>query len=346
MKSFDKQIVFYSGLEGYAFFRIPVLTVSSDNRLLAFCEGRRHSRSDSGSIDIVLRSSSDGGKSWSPLCVVVKGGDNTCGNPCPLIDPQSGRICLVFTSNRGIDRERDIMAGKAPPRRVHRTFSADGGVSWSEPEDINASARRENWTWYATGPCHGLRLAGGRYIVPCNHGILGEEKTRSHIIYSDDGGEHWLIGAECVPGTNEASAAETSRGLYLNMRNTFRQHKRAAAFSRDGGETLEECFLVPDLPDPYCQGSVLSAGEHLFFTNAASKTRRKNLTLRSSADGGLTWNRGFQVCGQMSAYSDIAVSGGNIYVLYEGQTREKYDTIRLASISINDYFKRVSQKTE
>ncbi|OQA65098.1 MAG: Sialidase precursor [Firmicutes bacterium ADurb.Bin262] len=333
-------------MEGYAFFRIPVLTVAAGGRLLAFCEGRRHSRSDSGSIDIVLRSSADGGKSWSPMRVAVKGGENTCGNPCPLIEPQSGRICLIFTSNRGCDCERDIMSGKAPPRKVYRTFSENEGISWTDPDDISMQVRRDDWTWYATGPCHGLRLSNGRYIVPCNHGVLGQEKTRSHIIYSDDNGENWSIGAECVPGTNEAAAAETSRGIYLNMRNTFRQRKRAAAYSVDAGESLRECFLAPELPDPYCQGSVLSAGRHLFFTNAASKTRRKNLTLRYSADAGLTWNRGLKVCGAMSAYSDIAVGGGLIHVLYESRVKEKYDTIWLASISMNDYFNRVSQNTE
>ena len=333
-------------MEGYAFFRIPVLAVSAAGRLLAFCEGRKYSRSDSGSIDIVLRSSGDGGLSWSALSVAAEGGGNTCGNPCPIVDAITGRICLVFTANLGSDRETEIMAGKAPPRKVYRSFSADEGASWTEPEDISASARRANWTWYATGPCHGLRLSNGGYIIPCNHGVLGEEKTRSHIIYSDDEGINWQIGAECVPGTNEATAAETDRGLYLNMRNTFRQHKRVAAFSANAGETLEECFLASELPDPYCQGSVLSAGEHLFFTNAASKACRKNLTLRSSGDGGLTWNRGLKICGKMSAYSDLAFNGGKIYVLYEGKTTEKYDTIFLASISAEDYFKRVEQQID
>ena len=47
--------VFISGEEGYHTFRIPALYVTPEGTLLAFCEGRRNSRSDSGDIDLVLK---------------------------------------------------------------------------------------------------------------------------------------------------------------------------------------------------------------------------------------------------------------------------------------------------
>jgi len=150
MKKFNKSIVFQEGTEGYASFRIPVLLIAGNDDILAFAEGRRASRSDTGVIDIVLRTSTDKGKTWSALRVVVSDNENTNGNPCPILDPDTGDICLVYTTNLGKDKEAEIQAGNAAPRRAHRCFSRDNGLTWTVPEDISAQARLDNWTWYAT----------------------------------------------------------------------------------------------------------------------------------------------------------------------------------------------------
>ena len=83
---------------------------SNKGTLLAFCEGRKSGRGDSGNIDLLLRRSGDGGKTWSPQQVVWDDGPNTCGNPCPVVDRQSGVIWLLLTWNRGDDSESQIMA--------------------------------------------------------------------------------------------------------------------------------------------------------------------------------------------------------------------------------------------
>src|SRR5262249_50094408 len=77
--------VFVSGQAGYHPYRIPSLLISAKGTLLAFCEGRKTSRSDTGDIDLVLRRSFDGGKTWQPTQIVWDDGDNTCGNPCPVV---------------------------------------------------------------------------------------------------------------------------------------------------------------------------------------------------------------------------------------------------------------------
>lgn len=341
MRYFNKSVVFKAGTEGYAFYRIPVLLIASSGDILAFAEGRRASRSDTGVIDIVLRTSTDCGKTWSPLRVVISDNENTNGNPCPILDPDTGDICLVYTTNLGAERESDNLTGIAQPRRVHRCFSRDNGLTWTEPADISVQARKDNWTWYATGPCHGICTKAGRYIVPCNHGEIenGESKgTRSHLIYSDDKGENWHIGAMSELGTNEATVAETPAGLYLNMRNYFPQKKRVYATGKDGGITLDTCQIAKQLNDPRCQGSVYGYEGGLFFCNANSKHLRKNLTLRHSADSGATWNKGLVVAREAGAYSDIAKNGDTVFVLYEGAREKLYDTIILAGIRLEDYF--------
>lgn len=84
--------VFVSGTEGVHTFRIPSILATSKGTLLAFAEARRRGRGDSGDIDLVVRRSSDGGATWSPLQVVWDDGSNTCGNPCAVQDRATGTI--------------------------------------------------------------------------------------------------------------------------------------------------------------------------------------------------------------------------------------------------------------
>ena len=57
--------VFTAGQDGYHTYRIPAIVVTTNGTVLAFCEGRKNGRGDSGDIDTLLRRSTDGGKTWS-----------------------------------------------------------------------------------------------------------------------------------------------------------------------------------------------------------------------------------------------------------------------------------------
>ena len=39
---------------------------------------------------------------------------------------------------------------------------------------LAAQTKDPSWTWYATGPGHGIQLASGRLVVPCDH-IVGRD---------------------------------------------------------------------------------------------------------------------------------------------------------------------------
>src|SRR5437773_4820051 len=91
--------IFAAGRDGYHTYRIPSLIVTKEGTLLAFCEGRKNGRGDAGDIDLLLRRSADGGKTWTKTQVVWDDADNTCGNPCPIIDRKTGVISLLLTHN-------------------------------------------------------------------------------------------------------------------------------------------------------------------------------------------------------------------------------------------------------
>jgi len=101
--------VFVSGRDGYHTYRIPSLLTTKKGTLLAFCEGRKSGRSDSGDIDLLVKHSRDMGKTWSTQQVIWDDKKNTCGNPCPVVDQQTGTIWLLMTWNRGDDRAQTTM---------------------------------------------------------------------------------------------------------------------------------------------------------------------------------------------------------------------------------------------
>jgi sialidase-1 len=68
--------VFVAGRDGYHTYRIPALRATPKGTLLAFCEGRRNGPGDTGDIDLLLKRSFDGGKTWTKAQVVWDDGAN------------------------------------------------------------------------------------------------------------------------------------------------------------------------------------------------------------------------------------------------------------------------------
>ena len=334
--------LFESGTEGYHTFRIPAIVTTTNETILAFAEGRKNGGSDTGDIDLVIKRSEDNGKTWSKLEVIWDDGENVCGNPAPVVDQSTGSIHLLSTWNLGGDPEKDIIDGKSTDtRRVFAMKSVDDGLTWSEPEEITGSVKLEQWTWYATGPCHGIQLEqannAGRLIIPCDHIEAESKKYYSHIVYSDDHGETWELGGTTPQDqVNECTIAELSGGtLMLNMRNYDRsQTTRKIAFSEDGGLTWSELVADTTLIEPICQASLLALVDEdqekrmLLFLNPADESNRINMTLRISENEGSTWSSSLVLHKGPSAYSDLTLlSNGNLGCFYEAGHSHPYQGI-------------------
>lgn len=348
--------VYQKGQDGYACFRIPAIVRSKAGTLLAFAEARRNSCSDTGNIDLVVKRSEDGGKTWSKAITVWDDGNNVCGNPAPIVDQETGRIILVTCWNLGEDHEKEIIDGKSKDsRRIYVLFSDNDGKSWSTPKEITSSVKHPDWTWYATGPCHGIQLQGkkhkGRLVVSANHMVAGTKTYHSQLIYSDDKGETWKLGGIVSKhGGNESSVSELKNGdLMLNMRNYNREESKSRSYviSKDGGETVSEMQYLPELIEPICQGSTLNymkngkVSNYILFSNPASTVKREKMTIKLSENNGKTWPYTYLVYSGPAAYSDLVnLPDGNIGLLYEYGTDNAYEKIGFTRIPFASLKKR------
>lgn len=350
-------VVYESGTEGYHTFRIPSILRAANGDLLAFAEGRKSSRSDTGDIDLLLKRSSDGGKTWGPLQVLWDNDGNTCGNPCPVLDEKTGNIVLLSTHNLGVDKEHAIIEGTSEAgRTVWLLQSSDHGATWSKPVDITASTKRPDWTWYATGPGVGIQIKNGphagRLVIPSDHNyndpVTGESKRASHAIYSDDGGAKWQIGGTIKPEMNECQVVELFDGsgtLLMDMRSYRGLSQRAQSRSTDGGETWSEAVNVPELVEPICQASILrweNAGGHkpgwVIFSNPAHPNKRRNLTVRASPDNGATWPLALTIYPGGAAYSCLVTlsedEAGCFYELSDDRPYQKLVFARFRAVDL------------
>lgn len=356
--------LFVEGDAGYAGYRIPALVRAADGALLAFAEGRRHDKRDAGDIDLVMRRSTDGGRTWGPMTVVWDDGANTCGNPVPVVTGRRGEIVLLACWNAGGDRERAIERNAASDtRRVFVLRSSDHGRSWSAPREITAEVKLPGWTWYATGPCHAIvkrrRPHKGRLVVPANHKRLGADgsvESRSQLLWSDDRGATWHLGAVSQNGGNESTVAETSDGgLLLNMRHYAREDSlRLYALSADGGATWQAQGVWPELVEPRCQGSMLNLARRgrptrtLLFCNPLHPRKRLNLSLSVSRDDGRSWRHWRTLCAGCAAYSDLVrLDERRVGVLYEnGDEADLYRRITFVAVDVAPLVGAADDKTE
>ncbi len=345
----ENSIPFCKGYMGYSYYRIPAIIRAPDNALLAFCEARKESRADSGDIDLVMRRSTDSGKSWEEMKIIWDDSLNTCGNPTPVTDEISGRIFLFVCWNRGDVPEKETAAGVGEnSRRVFVLTSNDNGDTWSKPEELTSRLKLREWTWYATGPCHGIQKKEapykGRLIIPANHRDI-DGKTYSHVIFSDDHGKNWNLGDSNIPDGNESCVSELAGGkIVQNMRNYNRRQDscRTYAISSDGGNTFGRKRYARQLVEPLCQGSIINFSKNgqisdtILFSNPHSKTKRVNLTISISSNNGKSWKKLTTIHKGKAAYSDmVLLDDGYVGILFENGEKEIYERISFKKIRVD-----------
>jgi sialidase-1 len=353
-------VVFKENTEGHDCYRIPTVVKANNGDLLAFAEARNEGAafcSDLGKIDLVLKRSTDNGKTWGAQETVIKANGDTKDNPVPIVIPGSNRIVLLST----IQCYTNPACGRAP--RV--SISEDNGKTWGAPRLLTTELGFSTAPgWLATGPSHGIVLTkgahAGRLVAGISWTISG--KDTGALAYSDDQGTTWHRGATDTSTTTllnpqEISITELADGrIYAAARNQANNdnkclasgtQNRAYAISSDGGATFSQKFTYEtSLITPTVQGSTarMSVGgtagkyDRILFAAPSTCDRRKELRVRSSFDEGGSWTNNdasLLVWGQDAAYSDmVQLSTASVGVLYEaGPTGNANETIRFSTVT-------------
>ncbi len=347
--------LFEAGKGGYGLYRIPGLVATASGTLLAYCEARKTARGDWGTTDILLRRSTDGGKTWSEPASVARVDGPHARNPVAVAQKLGGPDEVAY--------HNAVAVADRKPNVVHLLFctqymrcfyqrSDDDGRTFGKPIEITGTFERfrKDYAWkvLATGPAHGIQLVNGRLLVPVwlssGTGGHGHRPSVVSTIFSDDGGATWDCGdivaneTDLLRNPNETVAAQLIDGrVMLNIRSESDANRRAVAYSPDGATGWTKPAFDDQLKEPICMASLCrltssppADRNRLLFANPHNLDRaagvpkpgqsrdRKNLTVKLSYDEGKTWPVARPLDPGVSGYSDLAVgTDGMIHCLHE-----------------------------
>jgi sialidase-1 len=298
-------------------FRIPALNRTEKGTLIAVYDMRYEgSRDLQGHMDIGMSRSTDGGRTWSTPRPIMDMGEygglpqseNGCSDPNILVDRTTNEIMVSALWSHGKPGQHQWRGrGSEPGFAIGVTAqfmmvrSKDDGLTWTPPENRTRQLKQESWYLFAPAPGNGICLEDGTLVMP-TQGRDAQGLPFSNLMSSRDHGRSWIVSAPARHDTTECAVAELGDGtLMLNMRdnrNTADKgptNGRAVSRTRDLGKTWT---VHPSdhsaLPEPVCMGSLimhrLADGRRvLFFSNPRHKTKRQEITIQASLDGGVTW---------------------------------------------------------
>jgi sialidase-1 len=306
------------GNEDVACYRIPSLVTAPNGDLIAAIDERVPSCNDlrgNKDINIVLRRSSDGGKTWSDIETVMDFPQGqSASDPSMIVDEETGEIVL-FYNYMDLTTDQDTY-------NMHVVTSADNGKTWSEPTDITSeitkSAWKDDFQFITSG--RGIQTRSGTLL----HTLVNLEEG-VHLFGSRDHGESWFLLDAPLNPADESKVVELVDGTWMVNSRVNDAGMRYVHTSDDEGKTWST-RRAPKLIDPGANASFIRytskqegyEKNRLLFSNAKSKKKRENLTVRLSYDEGKTWTKGKTIYPGPAAYSTLTVlENGDIGVLFE-----------------------------
>ena len=311
-------------------YRIPSIITATNGDLIAAIDERVPSCGDlkwSRDINIVIRKSSDNGKTWGKIEKIIDYPlGQSASDPSMILDKQTNTIFL-FYNYMDLDNQKDIYYLKY-------ISSNDNGKSWSKPVDITNQISKENWKndfkFITSG--RGIQTKNGTLL----HCLVNLQKG-THVFGSNDNGKTWFITETPTSPGDESKIVELNDGSWMVNSRVNKLGYRYSHVSNDDGKTWiskkEESII-----DPGCNGSLIRYSHDkknlLLLTNINNKKERKEIVLRYSIDEGRSWSNPKIIYNGEAAYSSMTVmENGNLALFFE---MDNYTKNVFTSISIKD----------
>lgn len=340
---------------GSRVYRIPAMVVADDGSIVVACDKRYDSYTDIGGghvIDIVVRRSTDGGRTWSAPLTIAKGlgtADNDkCGYGDPsLVKGKDGKIyCLFVAGNIG------YFYGQ---KHIAMSTSTDNGVTWSSgegtpPTDLFSTGAIQNWnTVGAAG--YGLYdyfVTSGRglyipdddilmYLIPAQTMTSATEHTgnsQDYIFYSTDGGVKWYFSPTAMfDGGDEAKIIQRNDGSLLgSVRQGGNRGFCSVTYTKNDDGTLtfnkhSQWNNAQLNAGGYANNQDIfyysrsSEGEHDIIFHTMTTGQHANFNLYMSIDGGSNWTQVMQLQSKGTRYVTMdKLANGDLAFLFEDQS--------------------------
>ncbi len=323
----NHQVLFSGGMHGSRTWRIPAIAAKG-SYVVAVADARIHTNTDlPNNIDLVARTSQDGGDTWSDPETIADFGDAGASDPALVFDKNKGDIICLFASHRGLFQS-------TPDNRIQIQLirSSDFGQSWSKPKDISDQIYQPGWhaAWVASGSAH--QLPDGTIVAVTGVRKNKDSAISNYMIFSKDGGNTWSVapGEACDQGDEAKIVSLEDKRLMMLIRS---KGVRKATYSSDMGQSWGRPVPVPELVEPGVNGDVLrysSASEsgntnRILFSIASHPSERRNVCVFMSYDEGRTWPVQKVIFRGPAAYSSLCkLEDGSIGLLYENGNFEVY----------------------
>ena len=314
------------------FYRIPGMTLNADGDIVITADRRYNSQADLGNhkIDVSLRRSHDGGRTWTPQQLIAIGDSATTDGfgygDASLVRAKSGRLlCLSIGSKYwSFDGQGGLTL----------TTSDDGGRTWSPVRNL----RRKNFTDATHNLVDSIGFfslfcASGRSLCTADGTIMavaacldkkGDRTFSDYLLSSTDEGETWTLGPACAYHQgDEAKLVQMNDGsLLISSRKT----KGNRGFNRGSsdGRQWQQQYDDPHMPANACNADILYYSRStqrqpdIMLHTGIITHDRHGLRLWMSIDEGHTWHPVTDIQQGGAAYSTMErLPNGDLAILYE-----------------------------
>lgn len=196
-------------------YRIPAIATTRTGRLVAISD-YRYCGGDIGfgRVDLHVRTSDDNGATWSIEKTLVQGdgiqGSTKCGygDAALVADAKSDTVVVMCVTGNTVYGWASTT--RQNPNRVARIYSPDGGLTWSEPEEVTEQVY-SLFDESELGPVQSLffgsgRICQSRQVKVGKHyrlyAALCARPGGNRVVYSDDLGRTW----HCLGTVHESPA--------------------------------------------------------------------------------------------------------------------------------------------